>query len=115
MNEVLLKPFDVETHKKTFINYLEVIIDEQGVVHYAVPSHQEFLINYACSQLGISREELNKQCPPEYYFNFLHWLCQITKCIAVWDTMIIGKPNRNQLVTMNKLRAEGLYKGENNG
>ena len=34
---VLHSPFYVETHKKTFKNYLEVMIDEDGIVHYAVP------------------------------------------------------------------------------
>ena len=34
-------PFDIEKHKKTFINYLEVVILEDGTIEYAVPSHQE--------------------------------------------------------------------------
>lgn len=41
---VLNGPFDIETHKKTFKNYLEVIILENGRIVYAVPSHQEKLI-----------------------------------------------------------------------
>ena len=28
---VLNSPFDIETHKRTFINYLEIIIDSEGV------------------------------------------------------------------------------------
>lgn len=36
---VLRSPFDIETHKATFVNYLEVCIDEGGTPHYAVPSH----------------------------------------------------------------------------
>lgn len=36
----LYSKFDIDKHAETFINYLEVIIDENGVVHYAVPSHQ---------------------------------------------------------------------------
>lgn len=36
--------FDIQKHKETYKNYLEVIIDEEGSIHYAVPSHQEFLI-----------------------------------------------------------------------
>lgn len=41
---VLRSPFDIETHKATFVNYLEVCIDEGGTPHYAVPSHQEWLV-----------------------------------------------------------------------
>ena len=29
--------FDYETHRKNFINYLEVIINKDGTVEYAVP------------------------------------------------------------------------------
>lgn len=41
---MLRSPFDIETHKATFVNYLEVCIDEGGTPHYAVPSHQEWLV-----------------------------------------------------------------------
>lgn len=41
---------DMEQHKKTFINYLEVVIDENGKIMYAVPSHQEKLIKLACQK-----------------------------------------------------------------
>lgn len=51
-DEVLHSPFNIETHKKTFVNYLEVVITSDGVIHYAIPSHQEFCINYAI-QLGL--------------------------------------------------------------
>lgn len=34
--------FDLEKHKQRFENYFEVIIEEDGMIHYAVPSHQEF-------------------------------------------------------------------------
>ncbi|GAB6761703.1 hypothetical protein [Bacillus cereus] len=39
--ETLRGPFDIETHKKCFVDYLEVVIDEEGTVMYATPSHQE--------------------------------------------------------------------------
>ena len=32
--------FDIEQHKKKYINYLEVIIFPDGHIEYAVPSHQ---------------------------------------------------------------------------
>src|SRR5690606_29819 len=65
MNEqqVLHSPFDMETHKNTFINYLEVVIDADGTIMYAVPSHQEKLIRLACERHGLSRDELNDLCP----------------------------------------------------
>ncbi len=36
--------FDLEQHKQTYVQYLEVVILEDGTVEYAVPSHQEKLI-----------------------------------------------------------------------
>ena len=50
--------FDLEKHKKTYVDYLEVMIGEGGDVHYAVPSHQEYAIWAACQKLGVTRYEL---------------------------------------------------------
>lgn len=44
---VLHSKFDIETHKCTFIDYLEVVITSDGVIHYAIPSHEQFCINLA--------------------------------------------------------------------
>lgn len=65
----LRSEFDIEQHKKTFIHYLEVVIDENGEIMYAAPSHQEKLISLACERLNVTREKLNAMCPQEYYFD----------------------------------------------
>ena len=109
--DVLYKPFNIEVHKKTFINYLEVIIDENGTVLYAVPSHQEKLIKIACEKLNITRETLNDLCPQEYYADFMSWLCQITNCVALWNKFKIGVPNTKQKETIKQLLKEELYHG----
>lgn len=109
--EVLHGAFDLETHKKTFINYLEVVISEEGTVMYAVPSHQEKLISIACEKLGVSRQELNDLCPREYYFDFLFWLCKITGCVSLWNEYMIGTANEEQKQTVQVLMDEGLYRG----
>lgn len=113
MNEqqVLHSPFDIETHKKTFINYLEVVILENGTVVYAVPSHQEKLIALSCEKLGMTRDELNDHCPQEYYFDFMTWLIGICAAVPVWNEMIQGEPNDKQRETLSLLQAEGLYRG----
>ena len=61
--------FDLEKHKQTYVQYLEVVILEDGTVEYAVPSHQEKLIALACQKKGVSRQELNDLCPREYYYD----------------------------------------------
>ena len=96
--------FSVEKHKETFINYLEVIIDENGKVMYAVPSHQEKLITLACDKLGVTREELNDMCPREYIFAFM-------EC-AVWNNFFIGDNlNKRQIDSLRILKEEKLYSG----
>lgn len=105
--------FDVKWHKKTFINYLEVIIHENGSVHYATPSHQEYLINYACRLLECDRKTLNDMCPREYYGDFLMWLCMITKCVSVWSCgFIYHTLSDEQKETLQMLIDEELTIGE---
>lgn len=108
---VLSSPFDIEIHKKTFTNYLEVIIGEDGTVMYAVPSHQEKLIEMACKKLSVTREELNDLCPPEYYFDFMTWLCKISGCVALWTNYMNGIPNEKQIHCIEKLIEAELYNG----
>lgn len=104
--------FDIYKHKQTFINYLEVIIQSDGSVHYAVPSHQEFLINLAIKKLDVNRETLYSMCPKEYMFDVIIWLCSITQCISVWNDHIeYFVVNHDQLSTLRQLKSEGLYRG----
>lgn len=105
--------FDIEQHKKTFIHYLEVIIDENGKIMYAVPSHQEKLITLACEKLNVTREELNAMCPQEYYFDLMTWLCKISGACAVWERFIkAGKLTEQQIKALKLLKNNKLYLGE---
>ena len=81
--------FSIKKHKQKFINYLEVIIHEDGSVHYAIPSHQEYMIRYACRKLSCSKQHLFDMCPEEYYFDYMRWLCMITGCVAVWSNNVL--------------------------
>lgn len=112
MTKVLHSPFNVEVHKATFVNYLEIVILEDGTIEYAVPSHQEKMIKIACDKLDVCRQTLYEMCPREYYFDVITWLSQISGAIAAWDFKIEGTPNEKQLETLDMLRKEGLYKGK---
>ena len=106
--------FDVKQHKETFINNLEVIIYPDGLIEYAIPSHQEKLIKIACSMFGWSRDQLNKECPEEYYFDFLTWLCNITGCVSVWNNYIMTgneSMTEEQIKSLEMLKAENVYFG----
>lgn len=63
--------FNPKLHKQAFTHYLEVIIDENGKIMYAVLSHQEKMIKLACEKLNVTREQLNEMCPKEYYFDLV--------------------------------------------
>lgn len=94
--------FDIDKHSKHFINYLEVIIDSEGVIHYAVPSHQMFMENLIKKKYGEERfYEMIKEVEA---LDYLNWLCKITNCISVWDNFYYGKPNDKQIKSLTKLK-----------
>ena len=104
--------FDADKHKQTFIHYLEIVIDRDGYISYAVPSHQEKMIMGACERLDLSREELYDLCPREYYFDFMTWLSEVSGMMAVWEGQCAVKaPTRKQIAALRHLKMKGLYKG----
>lgn len=111
-SEILHSPFDAETHKQFFINYLEAIIREDGTVEYATPSHQEKLIAVGCEVKNVERQKLLDMCPKKHYFDFMNWLCSITKSVAIWTEQKVGIPNEKQQETLKYLYDQGLYKGQ---
>lgn len=102
-------PFSMAVHQRRFINYLEVIITEDGNIHYATPSHQEFLLNLIQQKEGISREELWESVSPYDYG--IEWLHEKTKAILVWTTHYVGELNALQRNTLEKLKYHELYNG----
>lgn len=106
-------PFDIEKHKQTYVNYLEVLIDEDGTIMYAVPSHQLKAVNLACSRLNLSRRELDALCPQEYYGDYMTWLCMIAKVVFVWNNFCVAvNPTTKQIGALRRLKMAGVYSGE---
>lgn len=103
--------FDADKHKETFINYLEVLITEDGEVLYAVPSHQELAIKLALKKHGITRNQLDAMCPKEYYCDFMTWVLMQTGAIAVWNNFFVGEANEKQKEILKMLKEKGVYKG----
>lgn len=98
----LYSEFDIEQHKKHYTNYLEAVIFPDGHIEYAVPSHQEKLIEICQRKLNVSRDELNAMCPQEYYFDFMVWLCNISGCVAIWSNFITTSDNTALTDAQNK-------------
>ena len=105
-------PFDIEQHKKHYVNYLEVVIFPDGYIEYATPSHQEKLIAVCMDMLLVSRYALQNMCPKEYYCDFMVWLCNVSGCVSVWDRYIVQSDTtpltKEQKDTIELLKKEGL-------
>jgi len=111
----LYSDFDIKQHKEHYIHYLEVILFPDGHIEYAVPSHQEKLINIAREKLQVSRQELFDMCPNEYAFDVITWLCNITGCVSIWENSFC-KSDKNKLTdeqvkTIKQLQDEDLFLG----
>lgn len=107
--------FDMEKHKQTYIDYLEVLILEDGKVVYAIPSHQVKAEELCCEKLGISRQELSDMCPSEYYGDYLTWLLTICSAVSVWNNFYMAGENglnAKQKATLRRLKLDGLYRGK---
>lgn len=104
--------FDLAKHKEKYVNYLEVMIDRDGKIMYAVPSHQEKAISMACDVLNVSRSRLSDMTPVEYYFDWMTWLLRQSGAMAVWNEgYICESPTRKQYAALRKLKMAGVYKG----
>lgn len=102
--------FDIQKHKETYTNYLEVIIHPNGKIEYAIPSHQYKLEMIASSERNVSIKEIRDMCPECYYCDYNIWLCSITGCILVWTNYLqYYKVTRTQSNTLRKLKIAGLY------
>lgn len=108
MQEVLHSPFDIATHKATFINYLELIIRPDGTPEYATPSHMMKLVEIYGKNMDDIYEEYYQA---QFGQDCIDYLCAKTGCIAVWNNCVQGTPNEAQTSTLLKLRDEGLYIG----
>ena len=100
--EILQGKFDIKTHANVFINYLEVIIQPDGTIEYAVPSHQEKLKQVCIKKHGLE-EFLKELESPEAYRDYIKWLCNYSGCVSVWNEFCI-KPDNIIISQLNSLR-----------
>ena len=119
MSYDIYSKFDIDKHADHFINYLEVVIDEQGEIHYAVPSHQMFMENILKRKIGIPDFQKLIMEDKEAWTDYLNWLCKQTKCVPVWNEFYFGKPNDKQLQKLQQLKEKkytqvklSLYQGK---
>lgn len=98
--------------RKKYVNYLEILIEKDGHILYAVPSHQEKAIALACEKQCVTRRELLDMCPKNRYYDFIDWLLEQTGAIAVWTKHCVApSATRKQVAALRRLKMAGVYKG----
>lgn len=110
--EVLHGTFDAELHKRTFIDYLEVVISPEGIVEYAIPSHSEKLLQVYMQKYSIDRETALYNLSLSG-IGYIESLSGATGYISVWNEAYITgcKPTQQQLNKLKTLKLHGLYHG----
>lgn len=105
-------PFDIEKHKQTFINYLEVVILSDGTIEYAVPSHQEKAIRLACKKLNCDRDYFIDVVSKDHIADWYEWLMDTAGVIMVWDRQVhYHNVTQAQIDSLKNLKNAGLYFG----
>ena len=102
--DVLHAPFDFKTHNETFVNYCEVVIDEDGTIIYGVPSHTECLKRMYTERFGGNPDD---DCPKEFYGDYLGWLADKLNACVVYTRMFGRFYNDKQLRQLRKLQQHG--------
>lgn len=112
MSYDLHSDFNIQLHKETFINYLEVLILADGTIVYAIPSHQLKGEEIAAKRLGLSISEFRDTCPSDAMFDYLPWIASQANCVFVWNSNIVySQINKRQFSSLRILKLNGLYKG----
>ena len=102
--------FDIVIHKKNFTNYTEVIILKDGTVEYAVPSHQQKLIELTMKEFNMTEEELNKAIPITE--SPTDWCVVKLGAISVWYEFIIRPEDitKEQTEMLEKFKTAGIIR-----
>ena len=85
IEETFSMPFSIERHIHTFVNYCECVIDEDGTILYAIPSHERKLMEIVMNRLNLTREELVDKAEQENgQWDWINWLMRNSKCMCVY-------------------------------
>lgn len=106
----------VKENRMKFISYLEIIIDDECMIHLAIPSHQMKLIELACKKENCTKEELERMMPEYCHAN--NWIISKYGFVSVWYNMYTYSArhyNRKQMEVMRVLRINGLISQDSKG
>ena len=82
----------------------EAIIDPEGMIAYASPSHVEALIKYSDEKRDVIYDKMPIEEMP------IKWLVEYTKCVSVWPNFVILPElvTEDQEMTIKKLIENNL-------
>ena len=112
-NEVLHGPFDPDVHAETFTNYLEVVIEPDGTVVYAVPSHVMALARIRAGH-DVTLDGLFRELESiPLTESPLDYLVERTGCASLWTRCAVYPRSVTdaQRTAIIDLQRRGLYKG----
>ena len=111
--ETFAQPFSIERHKKTFINYMEAIIDSDGVVYYAIPSHERKLMEIVLKQNPeMCMKDLENEAEKNAYLDgWAEYLMRKSGCICIY-TKGYMTPRNYQMSDAQKQKLGELIKAQ---
>lgn len=104
--------FDIKQHKAKYINYFEAVILPNGKVEYAIPSHQEKLVNIVMQKENKTKAEVWNSI--SVYDDVLRVLVDRSGCVSCWSKFICSpdKITSEQTIMLNILIAQDLTTGK---
>lgn len=105
MQRLTFEEFNKE-YKSKWINYCEIIIDKEGMIIIANPSHTEAMLRLT----GETRDIIYKKMP--IYASPIHWFVKYLEYVSVWNKfqLIPETINIFQMKTLELLEYNGFIK-----
>lgn len=107
---VLSGPFDPDLHMRTFHNYFETVMTDNGTVVYANPSHTRVLerLYTAKHKSEPTYDDYRSYVMACGVLSYDEWLMEATGAICLWTHGYSGRPNERQLDEIGRLVEKGL-------
>ena len=84
--ETFALPFSIERHKKTFVNYTELVIDKDGNIMYATPSHERKMMSIILQNNPemCERDLMQEAEESGGLYDWINWLMRKSECMCIY-------------------------------
>lgn len=94
----------VDKYPSLFVHYFEAVIDRNGLVYFACPSHERKILELLNKQFEIKTENEPWRSALDYADDYGY--------AVIWYNRVLGNLNKFQRNTINKLREYNILQGE---